>query len=52
MRAPSALLAHYTSMRQNILVAEDDKNIQELLKIYLEKAEFNVIQAIDRKSVV
>lgn len=36
----------------NILVAEDEKTINELIKISLEKFDYNVLQVYDGKSAV
>ena len=34
-------------MKNKILVIEDDKNISELIRLYLEKADFEVAQSFD-----
>lgn len=34
-------------MKQTILVVEDDKMIRDLVRIYLEKADYHVVEAID-----
>jgi two-component system alkaline phosphatase synthesis response regulator PhoP len=36
-------------MRETVLVVEDDKMIRELLRIYLEQAGYDVVEAADGK---